>query len=132
MAKPLPQILFRVIFLIVCSFKISFQITFWSKNKGLTTNVSYANAVDSNGNQIFYSLNSKYFSIDEKYGSVYLISHLSPSDSETQRFENVTITATNGVRRLSVENKISIVNANKDPPRYVGSQTYLEIVDVGR
>lgn len=95
--------------------------------------MSYIRATDTSGNQLYYKISSEsdIFSVDEKSGNVYLIKWLKPNQENLQRFEHVEITVTDGRNKLSIRNRIIILNANVHQPEFINPQvTFFEIFEV--
>jgi hypothetical protein len=100
-------------------------------NLDLSVNVSYIQAIDFQGNQITYSLNSTNFYADKYTGQVFLISRLAPDAYNTpNNFKTVAISASNNLNTITQINAVSIINANNRPAEFVTSQRVFEIEEV--
>ena len=90
-------------------------------------------ATDTSGSELSYGINSGLFAVDNRTGGVYLLTWLAPTETSLQRYEHVEITVTDahGRNKLSIRNRILVLNANTQPPRLLApTNTYFELLEV--
>ncbi len=98
---------------------------------GLLTNVSYVLATSSlNSNNITYSIESSYFTVNKSDGRIYLKAYLNSIQDSTFYSVLVKLTASDGINNVTTDNTISIVDVNNHAPTFTSTERVFEVLEV--